>query len=146
MTSEAREIVHDQHEHPGARFYLTIGAILIFFTVLEILAYVGETKNMYGPGAAAIIILALSAVKFLAVVMYYMHLKFDHKLFTGIFVFPAALGILVIGSMIILFHGLHGTATYYHGTASSNEAVHGAATTPSGNPEAPTTPPADGGH
>jgi cytochrome c oxidase subunit 4 len=146
MTSEAREIVHDQSSHPGTRFYLTIGAILIFFTVLEILAYVGETRNMYGPSAATLIILVLSAVKFLAVVMYFMHLKFDHKLFTGIFVFPAALGILVIGSMILLFHGLHGTSTYYHGTPSSNEGIHGAATTPTGNPESPTTPPKGGGH
>jgi len=141
MTSEAREIVHDQQAHPGARFYLAIGAILIFFTVLEILAYVGETRDMYGPTAATFIILGLSAVKFLAVVMYYMHLKFDHKLFTGIFVFPAALGILVISSMILLFHGLHGTATSYHGTATTDEGIHGAATAPQANPSAPTTPP-----
>jgi hypothetical protein len=61
-------------------------------------------------------------------------------LFTGIFVFPAALGILVISGMILLFHGLHGTATYYHGTATTDEGIHGAATAPQANPVAPTTP------
>ena len=70
-----------------------------------------------------------------------MHLKFDHKLFTGIFVFPALLGMLVIGSMILLFGPLHGTSTAIHGTQSSNERVHGSSTAPQGNPGAPTTPP-----
>lgn len=140
MTSQTREIAHNQHAHPTDRFYLTIGAILIFFTILEVVGYVGETRNMYGPGAATAIILTLSAAKFLAVVSYYMHLKFDHKLFTGVFVFPALLAILVIGSMIFLFHVLHGTSTAIHGTRTNNEMIHGPATAPKGNPAAPTTP------
>jgi cytochrome c oxidase subunit 4 len=115
MTSETREIVHDQHAHPGWKLYFVIGVILIAFTVLEIVGYVGETKHWYSSGAAAAIILILSAVKFFSVVAYYMHLKFDNKLFTGIFVFPALLGCLVIGGMILLFHVLHGEATAIHG-------------------------------
>ncbi|HEX8905561.1 MAG TPA: cytochrome C oxidase subunit IV family protein, partial [Longimicrobiaceae bacterium] len=86
MTSETREIVHDQHAHPGLRFYVIIGVILLVFTALEILGYLGEVKEYYSGGAAAAIILVLSAAKFFSVVSYYMHLKFDNKLFTGIFV------------------------------------------------------------
>ena len=115
MTSETREIVHDQHTHPGWQFYGVIGVILLVFTALEILGYIGETKGWYSAGAAAAIILVLSAVKFFRVVAYYMHLKFDNNLFTGIFVFPALLGTLVIGGMILLFHVLHGEATAIHG-------------------------------
>jgi len=115
MTSETREIVHDQHTHPGWRFYAVIGVILLVFTALEVVGYVGETRGWYSSGAAAAIILLLSAVKFFSVVAYYMHLKFDNKLFTGIFVFPALLGTLVIGGMILLFHVLHGEATAIHG-------------------------------
>jgi cytochrome c oxidase subunit 4 len=115
MTSETREIVHDQHAHPGWQFYGVIGIILIVFTVFEILGYVGETKGMYSSGMAAVIILVLSAVKFFSVVAYYMHLKFDNKLFTGIFVFPALLGTLVICGSILLFHVVHGEATAIHG-------------------------------
>ena len=115
MTSETREIVHDQHAHPGWKFYGVIGIILIAFTAFEILGYVGETKHMYSSGAAAAIILVLSAVKFFSVVAYYMHLKFDNKLFTGIFVFPALLGTLVICGMILLFHVVHGEATAING-------------------------------
>lgn len=115
MTSETREIVHDQHSHPGWRFYGVIGVILLVFTALEVVGYVGETKGWYSSGAAAAIILLLSAVKFFSVVAYYMHLKFDNKLFTGIFVFPAMLGTLVIGGMLLLFHVVHGEATALHG-------------------------------
>ena len=135
MTSETREIVHDQHAHPGWRLYAVIGAILIAFTALEIVGYVGETKGWYGAGAAAAIILVLSAVKFFSVVAYYMHLKFDNKLFTAIFVFPALLGTLVICGMILLFHVLHGAATAIHPTLTSNEAIHGAGTSPSPGPQ-----------
>ncbi|HEX8394324.1 MAG TPA: cytochrome C oxidase subunit IV family protein [Longimicrobium sp.] len=142
MSSETHEMAHGAHAHPTNRFYLIIGAILLVLTGLEVLGYLGETNGTLGSGAAATIILVLSAAKFVLVVAYYMHLKFDHKLFTGVFLFPAALAILVIGSMIMLFHILHGTATRYpgHGTLTNNESVHGTSTAPSGNPTAPTTP------
>jgi cytochrome c oxidase subunit 4 len=123
MTSETREIVHDQHTHPGWRFYAVIGVILLVFTALEVVGYIGETKGWYSSGAAAAIILVLSAVKFFSVVAYYMHLKFDNKLFTGIFVFPALLGCLVIGGMILLFHVLHGEATAIHGDMTPHQEV-----------------------
>jgi cytochrome c oxidase subunit 4 len=111
MTSELREVAHNQHTHPTNKFYLGVGAALIGLTVLEVLGYMGETSGTLGRGMATSIILFLSALKFLLVVALYMHLKFDHKLFTGIFVFPALLGTLVIGSMILLFGPLHGTST-----------------------------------
>lgn len=138
MSSETREIVHDQHSHPTNRFYVIIGVVLLALTALEMVGYVGETSGTLGPGSAAVIILVLSAAKFLLVVAFYMHLKFDHKLFTGIFVFPALLGVLVIGSMILLFHVLHGTSTAVHPTVTTNEGIHGAATSPPGPDKAGT--------
>ncbi|MDB4949436.1 MAG: hypothetical protein JWM27_2085 [Gemmatimonadetes bacterium] len=111
MTSSTREIVHDQHAHPSTRFYWIIGALLMVLTVLEIFGYLGETRAVYTAGIAAVIILALSAAKFVAVVAYYMHLKPDHKLFTAIFVFPALLGTLVIVGMTMLFHVIPSTYT-----------------------------------
>jgi cytochrome c oxidase subunit 4 len=144
MTSELREVAHNQHAHPTNRFYIIVGVILIALTVLEVLGYMGEESGTLGPGMATTIILFLSALKFLLVVALYMHLKFDHKLFTGIFVFPALLATLVIGSMILLFGPLHGTSTAIHGSMSSDEGVHGPSTAPQGNPGAPTTPPSPG--
>ena len=103
MSSEQREIAHDRHSHPGPRQYVMIGVILTVMTAFEILAYYAEEDwGILNAGMAAAVIAILSAAKFITVVMYYMHLKFDSKIFTGIFIFPAALAILVIGAMYVV--------------------------------------------
>lgn len=114
MSSETREIIHDQHTHPGNKFYLWIGAALILLTVFEVVGYLGETSGTLGPGTAALVIGVLSAVKFVLVVMFYMHLKFDSKVFSGIFLFPALLGTLVIVGLFMLFHVLPGVLGQGH--------------------------------
>ncbi len=48
------------------------------------------------------LLLALSAVKFALVAMYYMHLKKDSKLFSGVVVFPLIIAAVVIVAMIAL--------------------------------------------
>jgi cytochrome c oxidase subunit 4 len=106
MSSESREVLHDQEAHPthGTGTYWIIGVILMVVTGLEVVAYLLEdTLGRF----TAEVILALSAVKFALVVMFYMHLKYDSKIFTGVFLFPAALGTLVIGGLTILYHVLH---------------------------------------
>ena len=106
MSSETREIMHDQDAHPvhGTRTYWIIGAILFVITALEIAAYYVEDTL----GSLAVpVILALSALKFWLVVWFYMHLKYDSRTFTGIFVFPMALATLVIVSLTLLYHVLH---------------------------------------
>jgi cytochrome c oxidase subunit IV len=106
MTSETREIVHDLHEHPvhSTRLYWVIGGILTVLTAIEIAAYYLE--HLLG-AAAAPFILVLSAAKFVLVGMFFMHLKYDSKVFSGFFVFPMALAALVIVSLILLYHLLH---------------------------------------
>jgi cytochrome c oxidase subunit 4 len=106
MTSEQREVIHDQHTHPSNKFYFWIGVALILLTGLEVVGYLGEVNHVLAAGTAALIIGVLSAAKFILVVAFYMHLKFDSKVFTGIFVFPALLGTLVIVSLFMLFHVL----------------------------------------
>ncbi len=130
MTSEAREIMHDVHAHPvhSTRTYWVIAGILTVLTGLEISLYYFE--DTLGRGMAATLILILSAAKFILVAMFYMHLKYDSSIFTGIFSFPLALGALVIVSMFLLFHFLHGTSTIIHGTATSEPAIHGTTTEP----------------
>lgn len=98
--------MHDQHAHPvgATKFYWIIGVILILVTGVEISAYFYE--EFYG-ALATPTVLVLSAAKFILVVMFYMHLKQDSKVFTGIFLFPMALAALVIGALILLYHVLH---------------------------------------
>ena len=106
MSSESREVLHDIDAHPvhGTKSYWIIGGILFVLTALEIGAYYMEA----GLGAAAIpVILVLSAAKFILVVMFFMHLYYDSRMFTGVFLFPMALATLVISSLIVLYHVLH---------------------------------------
>ncbi len=139
MTSETREIMHDIDAHPvhSTRTYWVIGGILTVLTIFEISLYYLEP--MIGRSLAAILILILSAAKFVLVAMFYMHLKYDSKIFTGVFVFPLALGALVIVGMFLLFHVLHGTSTAIHGTLTDEYEIHGPTTAPV--PGSPTTPP-----
>jgi cytochrome c oxidase subunit IV len=107
MTSETREVAHDQHAHPTNRFYAVVAVWLIVFTAVEVAFYYFEEWGWVAEGVAVTVILVLSALKFLGVVLFYMHLKFDHKLFSGIFVFPALLGALVISSLWLLNQFIH---------------------------------------
>jgi cytochrome c oxidase subunit IV len=106
MSSETREIMHDQHAHPvgATRIYWTIGVILILATFVEVSAYFfADTLGAF----ANPLVMVVSAAKFVLVVMFYMHLKYDSKVFTGVFLFPMALATLVIGGLYLLYHVVH---------------------------------------
>ena len=87
------------HPHPGAKEYLAIAVILTVITALEVAIF-------YIPRMHAILVpslLTLSALKFALVAMFYMHLKFDHKLFSWLFVVPMAIAAGVILALMKLF-------------------------------------------
>ena len=87
--------------HATVKQYIWIGLILTAITAAEVAIF-------YIPGATesawlAPVLIAMSAGKFALVVMFYMHLKFDHKLFSISFFAPMVLAVTVIVSIIILF-------------------------------------------
>jgi hypothetical protein len=49
------------------------------------------------------ILLVLSAIKFALVAMFYMHLKQDDRLLSGIFVFPIIIALAIAAALIALF-------------------------------------------
>ncbi|HEX7049989.1 MAG TPA: cytochrome C oxidase subunit IV family protein [Longimicrobiales bacterium] len=100
--STQHEIEHDVRAHPGAKQYLVIATILTILTA-------GEVAVFYVPALASVlvyILVTLSAAKFALVVMFYMHLKFDSRIFSGVFLAPLALAVGVVISLIILFRVL----------------------------------------
>jgi cytochrome c oxidase subunit 4 len=91
-----------EHVHPGAAEYVKIAIILTAITAIEVAVYYVEgLRPIIGP-----ILITLSVAKFALVVMFYMHLKFDHRLFTGMFMFGMATATFTIIALIALFHGL----------------------------------------
>ena len=49
------------------------------------------------------ILIILSAAKFALVAMFYMHLKQDSRIFSGLFVFPLIIAAVMIGALLLLF-------------------------------------------
>ena len=90
---------HGDHGHPGAKEYLAIAVVLTVITAVEVAVfYIPSLKVVLVP-----VLLVLSALKFFLVALFYMHLKFDHKLFSWLFVTPMALAIVVILALMKLF-------------------------------------------
>ena len=88
-----------EHKHPPAGTYVAIGVILTIITLIEVgVFYVPAFKPVLAP-----VLLILSAAKFAIVVMFYMHLKFDHKLFTLVFLLPLFIAMSVITALMFLF-------------------------------------------
>ena len=95
--------VTETHEggvpHPGAATYLIIAAFLIVLTVMEITVfYVHPLRPVLVP-----VLLVLAAAKFALVAMFYMHLKYDGWLLTGVFVFPLTIAMVLVASLLMLF-------------------------------------------
>jgi cytochrome c oxidase subunit 4 len=88
-----------EHAHPGPKVYTLVGVVLAVITMVEVWAYTVESlKPLLVP-----ILLSLSAAKFILVVGFYMHLRFDHPLFTGVFGFGLVVAASVITALMFLF-------------------------------------------
>ena len=85
--------------HPTAGLYFRIAMILSIVTAIEVgIFYLTWLSYWIIP-----ILFVLSAGKFTLVAMYYMHLKFDHKLFSLLFVGGFVLATSVIFAILFLF-------------------------------------------
>lgn len=72
---------HPADGHPDAAEYVKVGLILAFITGIEVaIYYVDALGDTLLP-----LLLALSAAKFVLVMLWFMHLRFDNKLLTIMF-------------------------------------------------------------
>ena len=95
---EPGNVTH-QHPHPTAATYLRVALVLAIITVTEVgVFYVPAFKPMLAP-----ILITFSAVKFVLVVMFYMHLKMDSRFFTFLFGGPLLLASGMMIGLLFLF-------------------------------------------
>jgi cytochrome c oxidase subunit IV len=73
------------HEHPSNAVYIRIAVILGVITAVEIGLYYLERLGI-NPIALGSSLIILSALKFGLVAAFFMHLKFDNRIFTTFFV------------------------------------------------------------
>lgn len=73
--------VAGSHSHPTPRFYWTVALVLAVLTAAEIsLGYADLASAIKVPG-----LFGLGALKFGAVVAFFMHLRFDKPLYRSLF-------------------------------------------------------------
>ena len=99
MSSHAES--NGQGGHATPAFYWVIAAILAVLTAMEVGAYYMDLGSIEVP-----LLLLLSGVKFALVVMFFMHLKFDSKVFSGVFLAGLVLALFMVSALVILYHVL----------------------------------------
>lgn len=81
---------HERHAHPTDAFYIKVALGLALITAIEVVLYYREL-----PSGNNYALLLLSAIKFVAVVAFFMHLKFDNRILRRLFVAGFVLACLV---------------------------------------------------
>ena len=91
------------HEHPTWKQYKWVALWLTLITVVEVWIYYTPFKDspLFAP-----VLLVMSAVKFTIVVMFYMHLKYDHRLFRVLFTGPLIIAGCTLLALMFLFFKL----------------------------------------
>ncbi len=102
--NSAEATAHTEHEggHASVGFYWMIAGILTVITGVEVaIFYIEALAPVLVP-----VLLVLSTVKFAMVVMFFMHLKADSKVFSVLFLAGLSLAVFVVVMMIILYQFL----------------------------------------
>ena len=96
----------EMHEHPTWKQYKWVALILTIITIFEVWAY--YIPAFVASPAFVPTLLVMSALKFAIVVAFYMHLKYDHRLFRGLFTGPLIIAMATIVSLLFLFGKFRG--------------------------------------
>lgn len=89
----------EQTPHPPVRTYLIVAAVLSVITAVEIsVFYLTIFERVLAP-----VLIVLSIAKFSLVVMFFMHLRSDHRAFTGLFVGPLVVAVSITLVLMALF-------------------------------------------
>ena len=99
MAGAAAPVAHEEtvhgagHEHPSDWFYIKVALVLAFLTAIEVgLFYV---EDDLGTSVTIPALLGLMVVKFGIVAALFMHLRFDSRLFTRLFLAGLILAVIV---------------------------------------------------
>jgi cytochrome c oxidase subunit 4 len=99
-THAATDGAHDSADHGmSTRGYINIALILAAITALEVSTYYVDFGPLFLPS-----LLIMMVVKFVMVVSYFMHLKFDNKIFSWLFYAGLFLAIGVYVAALGTFH------------------------------------------
>ena len=86
------------HEHASVRTYIRVAVILTLVTALEVgVIYIRTLTPIVVP-----LLLVMASAKFALVVMFFMHLRYDVRALTGLFVGPLLIATLLAIALMTL--------------------------------------------
>ena len=89
-----------EHAHPGAAEYVKVAIVLAVLTWIEIaLFYITSLPQ----GIVTFLLLFLMVFKFALVALWFMHLKFDNRLFRRLFITGLILALSVFFIVLLTF-------------------------------------------
>ena len=88
------------HGHPTEKDYVKVAIFLAVVTAIEVAVYSAKSLKTVLP----YILVAASMIKFATVVLWFMHLRFDSRLFRRFFVVGIALALAVYAVVLLTFH------------------------------------------
>jgi cytochrome c oxidase subunit 4 len=95
------------HRHPEEKplpdwkVYVKVAAVLTVITIAEVWAYyipAFVASRTFVPS-----LMIMSAAKFILVVLFYMHLRYDHRLYRSLFTGPLLIAITTVIALLFLF-------------------------------------------
>lgn len=89
---------HGAHEHISDNKYVVIAAILAIITAAEVAASYIELGWAFIP-----LLLSMMVIKFFIVVSFFMHLRFDNKIFARLFYIGLFLAVFVYTAALLTF-------------------------------------------
>jgi cytochrome c oxidase subunit 4 len=98
-TAREPELAH----HPGPLQYVVVAVVLSIVTLLEVALYY-LALHVDVPRAVLVgLLLAMGALKFALVVLWFMHLRFDNPLFRRVFTGGLVLAIMLYVIVLVIF-------------------------------------------
>ena len=87
----------DAPHHPEPRQYVTIAIVLAVITAIEVIVYyITAIKDLLVP-----MLLVMSVVKFGLVALWFMHLRFDSRVFRRFFLIGVVLALVVFAVVLV---------------------------------------------
>ena len=123
MAAQATDLHHEaEHDHPGEATYIKVAAILTAVTIAEVaIYYIDAVRDVLVP-----MLIIMSVGKFIAVIMYFMHLKFDDKRLLITFAMAMFVTVAVVGGLDVLhrYNAIGYAGDFLTGTPGEAAADH----------------------
>jgi cytochrome c oxidase subunit 4 len=91
--------LHAEVHHPTPQQYVKVAIVLFIVTAFEVAIYYIEAVG----GLLVPMLLLFAIIKFVLVVLWFMHLRFDSRLFRRLFVMGMAFALIVFAVVLATF-------------------------------------------